>query len=84
MDKLRSKVRQTLQAMDGVLVKQGSEYTHATFTSSLFRFVDDFEVRIDSTGQLLHLRSASRVGYSDLGVNLERAQEFQTIFTQNP
>jgi hypothetical protein len=24
------------------------------------------------------------VGYSDLGVNLERAQEFQTIFTQNP
>ena len=84
MEKLTSKLRQTLQAMEGAVAQADANYIHATFTSSLFRFVDDFEIRIDSASQLLHLRSASRVGYSDLGVNRERAQTFQSIFTQKP
>lgn len=48
---------------------------HVTFTSRLFRFVDD--VHIVKTGKILHIRSKSRVGYSDFGVNRERMEQFR-------
>lgn len=48
---------------------------HATFTSALFRFVDDVEVVLE--GDVLHVRSASRVGHGDLGVNRERVERLR-------
>ena len=47
-------------------------YLHAEFTSAIFRFVDDLEFLADDTAKVIHVRSASRVGYSDLGVNRKR------------
>ena len=44
----------------------------AEFTSSTFKFVDDLEFRLAEEG--VHVRSASRVGYSDRGVNLVRVE----------
>jgi len=44
----------------------------ATYTSRVFRFVDDVELRIDAEAGLVHVRSASRVGYDDLEANPER------------
>jgi uncharacterized protein (DUF1499 family) len=41
--------------------------------------VDDLELRFDPEKQLLHIRSASRVGYSDLNVNRERAERLKGI-----
>jgi len=55
-------------------------YISATYTSNIFRYVDDFEIRIDSNSNLLHIRSASRVGHSDLGANLKRIQQFKNQF----
>ena len=52
-------------------------YVHATQASSRFGFVDDVEFLYDPGTRLLHARSASRVGYSDLGVNRRR---LETIF----
>jgi len=46
---------------------------HAVVTSRLWRFKDDVEVVIDAQERLIHLRSASRVGKGDLGVNRRRA-----------
>jgi uncharacterized protein (DUF1499 family) len=46
-------------------------YLHATCRSRLLRFVDDLELAITDEGQLAY-RSASRLGYSDLGVNQRR------------
>ena len=40
--------------------------------TAVFRFVDDVEARIDPDARLLHVRSASRVGRGDLGVNRRR------------
>jgi len=54
-------------------------YLHATQSSSRFGFVDDVEFLHDPEAGLLHARSASRVGYSDLGVNRRR---LETIFRE--
>lgn len=57
------------------LVSQEEFYLHAECRSLIFRFVDDLEIWIDADNQMLHARSASRVGYSDLGVNRQRVEE---------
>lgn len=55
------------------IVTRSDTFLHATDTSRLFRFVDDVHVRIDAGARMLHVRSASRVGYGDMGVNRKRA-----------
>lgn len=51
----------------------------ATFTSSVFKFVDDFVIRVrkDEGKTRVDFRSKSRVGRSDLGANARRIVEFQ-------
>ncbi|HUS88984.1 MAG TPA: DUF1499 domain-containing protein [Desulfosporosinus sp.] len=55
-------------------------YLHAEFTSAFFRFVDDVEFLLDDGKKLIHVRSVSRVGYSDFGVNRKRVEEICTRF----
>jgi uncharacterized protein (DUF1499 family) len=52
-------------------------YVHAEFTSAIFRFVDDVEFWFDENAKVIHVRSASRIGNSDLGVNRERVEEIR-------
>jgi len=52
-------------------------YLHAEFTSAVFRFVDDVEFLCDDRARLIHVRSASRVGRSDSGVNRKRVEEIR-------
>ncbi|MCK5666002.1 MAG: DUF1499 domain-containing protein [Thiotrichaceae bacterium] len=66
----------TLLEMNAYIIKAENNYLAATFTSSLFKFVDDFELRLDNDGNKLHIRSASRLGYSDFGVNKRRVEHF--------
>jgi uncharacterized protein (DUF1499 family) len=51
------------------IVRATPHYLHAEARSRLFGFVDDVEARLDPVTGQLELRSASRVGKSDLGVN---------------
>jgi uncharacterized protein (DUF1499 family) len=55
-------------------------YIHAEFTSALFRFVDDVEFYFDSEAKIIHMRSASRIGYFDFGVNRERLEKLRSLF----
>ena len=48
----------------------------------MFRFVDDLECRLDAENRVIHVRSASRVGYSDLGVNRKRVERLRARFGQ--
>ena len=66
-----------LTGMGGHVVEQKQDYIHAEFTSRIFRFVDDVEIRIDEKHKAVHIRSASRVGYSDFGVNTKRVQQIK-------
>ena len=56
------------------------DYIHAEFTSAIFRFVDDVEFYIDDKAKTIHMRSASRIGYSDLGVNRKRLDKIKSMF----
>jgi len=67
-------LRQAIEASGGKIELDDGEYMHATFTSSLFHFVDDVELRFDIAQGLIHIRSASRVGHSDFGVNRKRVE----------
>jgi uncharacterized protein (DUF1499 family) len=56
-------------------------YIHAEFTSMIFRFVDDVEFYMPATETdetIIHVRSASRIGYSDFGVNRKRIEKIRT------
>ena len=54
------------------LVAQEDHYLHVEFRSRVFGFVDDVEFWFDDGAALIHFRSASRTGHSDLGVNRKR------------
>jgi uncharacterized protein (DUF1499 family) len=52
----------------------------AEFTSFFFRFVDDAEFFFDELKKIIHVKSASRIGYSDLGVNRRRIENIRNRF----
>lgn len=72
----------TIRAIGGTIHHETDEYITATFTSPLFGFVDDLEIRNDETLGILHIRSSSRVGYSDGGINRERIEIFKKNYHQ--
>ena len=77
---LFSLVKKVIQEMGGQVLIERDSYIAATFTSTLFKFVDDVEIRIDSSHKIVHIRSASRMGNGDLGVNKKRTELFRKIF----
>jgi uncharacterized protein (DUF1499 family) len=62
------------------IVSADGDYLHAECTSLLFRFVDDVEFLVDRDAKVIHFRSASRAGRSDLGVNRKRMEEIRKAF----
>ena len=62
------------------IVTVTDQYIHAEFTSAFFRFVDDVEFYFDDRAKTLHVRSASRIGRSDFGVNRKRIEELRSRF----
>ncbi len=54
------------------LVRADSTYLHAEFRVPIFGFVDDVEFLVVPERHIIHVRSASRKGYWDLGVNRRR------------
>ena len=61
------------------IVTREAGYLHVEFVTPLMRYVDDVEFRLD--GQQIHVRSASRVGRSDLGANRARVEKLRAAFT---
>lgn len=53
-------------------------YLHAEYESDWLKFVDDVEVSIQDG--LIHIRSASRLGHSDFGVNAERLEAIKAAY----
>lgn len=59
------------------VVEQTDNYIHAESTSRIFKFVDDVEFYFPKDRNVVHVRSASRVGESDLGVNRRRIEQIR-------
>lgn len=64
------------------IIVDKADYLHVEFRSRLFRFVDDVEFVMDEAAQLIHFRSASRLGYGDMGVNRKRMEEIRAQFVR--
>lgn len=64
----------------GHIETETGNYLSAVFTSKFFRFIDDFEIRLDVDQGVVHVRSASRVGRSDLGANRQRVEVIKRLF----
>ena len=67
-------LRSAMTRIELVGVQQLGDYWQQTHTSLIFRFIDDIEVLFDDQNRVIHIRSASRVGYSDRGVNRARVE----------
>ncbi|AUI87340.1 hypothetical protein BS333_02255 [Vibrio azureus] len=74
-------IEQAALALPGAktAVKQ-NDYLRIECTSKIMRFVDDLELKIE--GNTLLVRSESRVGYSDFGVNRKRADQLRTLLIE--
>ncbi|OCH13102.1 MULTISPECIES: DUF1499 domain-containing protein [unclassified Aliivibrio] len=66
-----------LQLKGAKVVFTDNDYVHIECTSLVFRFVDDLELRI--SGDTLIVRSESRTGHSDFGVNRKRVEQLREI-----
>ena len=62
------------------LIKKEEEYWHYEFTTRWLGFVDDVEFFFPKSEALIHIRSASRFGYWDFGINRKRASVIQSKF----
>jgi len=59
------------------IVTEHPDYLHAECSSALFGFVDDLELHLRPADRLIAIRSASRSGYSDFGVNRQRVEDLR-------
>lgn len=74
-----------LQATPGVkLVHQDAGYVYAQCTTPLLKFVDDLELWFDPAAQVVQVRSASRVGREDMGVNRRRVEALRAALAAAP
>ncbi len=64
------------------ILSETPNYLYAEFSSKLMGFVDDVEFYLDEAAKFIHVRSASRLGQSDLGVNRKRIETIRAKFNE--
>jgi uncharacterized protein (DUF1499 family) len=76
-------LKKILLSQEGVaIVEDTGVYIHAEATSKVFKFVDDLGFQLDPDRRLIHVRSASRAGYWDFGVNRKRIEALRKKLAQ--
>ena len=79
LDALWEKTIQSLSKLGGKIERQDDGFVWATFQSKLFKFTDDVELRNDDVAGVVQIRSSSRSGKSDLGVNRKRVEALRGL-----
>ncbi|MBL8816938.1 MAG: DUF1499 domain-containing protein [Planctomyces sp.] len=76
-----SRLKSLIEAnSEATIITETDGYLHVEFKTAFFRFVDDVEFLLDAESGRIHFRSASRVGYSDMGLNRRRMEDFRKRF----
>ena len=76
-------VRKAVESMPRTtIISSSSNYLYAEFRSKLLGYVDDVEFFHD--GAVIHVRSASRLGRRDFGVNRKRVEDLRALLKQRP
>lgn len=63
------------------LIQEEADYLHFVFKSPMMAYKDDVEFYFDQKNKLVHFRSQSRLGYSDMGLNKERYDALYVLYT---
>ena len=72
-------VRKAVEGMtDATIIRQEGGYLYAEYRTKLMRFVDDVELLYDPKSGVIHVRSASRLGRRDFGVNRARVEALRS------
>lgn len=79
LEQIKQKLKSVIKSMERAeIITEKENYIYAEFTSKIMRFVDDVEFRFDDSSKLIHVRSASRIGRSDFGVNRKRIETIRS------
>jgi len=74
------KIEKTLVTLPNAnIVERSNNYMRAEFKSRFMGYVDDVEFLYSELENISHVRSASRVGYIDLGVNRRRVEKIRSL-----
>lgn len=80
-----ARIKVIVEGMAGARVVQSApDYLYAQFTSKLLKFVDDVEFWFDPVNNVIQVRSASRVGRGDLGINRQRIEAVRGALATTP
>ena len=82
----QNRLLQILNALERTkIIAVQENYIRVEFTSKIFQFIDDVEFYFPATNTehiIIHFRSASRIGYSDLGANQKRIEQIRGTFKE--
>jgi len=82
----QDRLLQILNALERTkIIAVQENYIRVEFTSKIFQFIDDVEFYFPATNTehiIIHFRSASRIGYSDLGANQKRIEQIRGTFKE--
>ena len=80
-----ARLKGVVQAMPGAkLVKSEPDYLYAQYTTRWMGFVDDVEFWFDPEAKAIQVRSASRLGQRDMGVNRQRVEAVRKALADLP
>jgi uncharacterized protein (DUF1499 family) len=65
------------------ILQSGPDYLYVQFETRWLKFVDDAEFAVDASTSVIHVRSASRIGRKDFGVNRARIESIRTAFASS-
>jgi uncharacterized protein (DUF1499 family) len=81
LDSSREKILAILENLgNAVVISEESHYIHAVFTTPTMKYRDDVEFYFDESASVIHYRSASRIGYGDMGLNRERYEKIRRLY----
>jgi uncharacterized protein (DUF1499 family) len=76
-------LRRAVESMErATVIKAEGNYLYAEYRSKLLRYVDDLELYYDDLQGMVHVRSASRLGRRDFGVNRNRVERLRRIIAK--
>ena len=79
-----ARLKTIVEAMPGAkLIEARPDYLYVQFTTRLMKFIDDTEFWFDPAAGVVQVRSASRVGNGDLGVNRKRIEVIRALLATN-
>jgi uncharacterized protein (DUF1499 family) len=78
MEQTMAKLQEAIESMPRTkIIRANDRYLYVEVSSKLLKFVDDLEFYLDDQTKNIQVRSAARLGESDLGVNRQRIEELR-------